>query len=102
MQHEINNVPAYKFNQARKRASGGSPAPTVSTPKQNAAFVAVGNAKLRRMTVRECARVQSFPDWYDFQGGQAEGYKQVGNAVPPLYAKRLALAIFEYDQRKKV
>lgn len=100
MQHEINDVPAYKFNQARKRADGGRPAPTVSTPKQNAPFV--GQSALRRMTVRECARVQSFPDWYDFQGGQAEGYKQVGNAVPPLYAKRLALAILEYDNRKKV
>jgi DNA (cytosine-5)-methyltransferase 1 len=54
------------------------------------------------MTVRECARVQSFPDWYEFQGTQADGYRQVGNAVPPLYAKRLALALIEYDRRTKI
>ena len=57
---------------------------------------------LRRMTVRECARVQSFPDWYEFQGTQADGYRQVGNAVPPLYAKRLALALAEYDERTPI
>jgi DNA (cytosine-5)-methyltransferase 1 len=57
-------------------------------------------AGLRRMTVRECARVQSFPDWYEFRGSQADGFRQVGNAVPPLYARQLALALLEYDQRK--
>lgn len=56
--------------------------------------------RLRRMTVRECARVQSFPDWYEFPASQAAGYKLVGNAVPPLYAKRLAEAILEYDARE--
>ena len=57
-------------------------------------------AGLRRMMVRECARVQSFPDWYEFRGSQADGFRQVGNAVPPLYARQLALALLEYDQRK--
>ncbi len=57
-------------------------------------------AGLRRMTVRECARVQSFPDWYEFRGSQADGFRQVGNAVPPLYARALALALIEYDGRK--
>jgi DNA (cytosine-5)-methyltransferase 1 len=55
---------------------------------------------LRRMTVRECARVQSFPDWFEFMGSMSDGYRQVGNAVPPLYAKRLAEAILEHDARR--
>ena len=46
------------------------------------------------------SRVQSFPDWYCFQGSQADGFRQVGNAVPPLYARQLALALLEYDERK--
>lgn len=50
----------------------------------------------RRLSIRECARIQSFPDHFRFiYGNVKDGYKMVGNAVPPRLAKILALSIME-------
>jgi len=47
----------------------------------------------RSITVREAARLQTFPDDYIFLGSMAEQYKMIGNAVPPEFAKILAMAL---------
>ena len=57
----------------------------------------------RIMTVRECARIQSFPDWYEFKSKYTTGgdqrkkevprYSQVGNAIPPLFAHQAGLVL---------
>ena len=47
----------------------------------------------RRITVREAARLQSFPDWFEFSGTETNQYNQIGNAVAPNFAYHLALNI---------
>ncbi len=49
----------------------------------------------RTITVREAARLQTFPDDYEFIGAMTDQYKMIGNAVPPELARRLALAVHQ-------
>ena len=54
----------------------------------------------RTITVREAARLQTFPDDYYFNCSQTDAFKMIGNAVPPLFAKKSCLCHLSFDSRK--
>lgn len=54
------------------------------------------DGRRRRLSVREAARLQSFPDWFEFHGGEQSQFNQIGNAVPPMFAHALAHAVAQY------
>ena len=79
------------FNVAWTRFPDHAPSPTIDTGHRHHFHYSAN----RVPTVRECARLQSFPDRFQFIGNKTEQFRQVGNAVPPLLAQTLAKKILE-------
>ena len=70
-----------------KRLLSDQPSLTITSASPNE-FVHPSQNRL--LTLRECARIQSFPDWYEFQGSWTSIASQIGNAIPPLFMNLLA------------
>jgi DNA (cytosine-5)-methyltransferase 1 len=59
------------------------------------------DGRRRRLLLRESARLQSFPDWFEFVGSETGCFNQVGNAVAPLFAFHLAGMVRNYLQSSR-
>lgn len=59
-------------------------------------YMYIHPTELRTLSVREAARIQSFPDDFEFIGNQQDTYVQVGNAVPVLMAKAIGESVLDY------
>lgn len=82
----------YKYHEALTRYNSKKPSLTINTGHRSHFHY-----KYNRIpTVRESARLQSFPDDFIFYGNKSQQYKQVGNAVPPMLGQVVAKKLLEY------
>lgn len=82
----------YKYHEALTRYHSDKPSLTINTGHRSHFHY-----KYNRIpTVRESARLQSFPDDFIFYGNKSQQYKQVGNAVPPMLGQVVAKKLLEY------
>ena len=86
-------APLYSTFKQRIRLSWDLPSPTQVSGGIRAQFQFGHPSQYRGLTIRERARIQSFPDSIKVLGGLVQGRIQTGNAVPPLLAEAIALAM---------
>lgn len=82
-----------KYTEAWRRLEPDKPAPTI---KENHGAPFIHYNKDRVGTPRECAKIQTFPERFEFQGSKSSKLKQIGNAVPPSLAREVAESIQEF------
>ena len=104
-----NDIPNHKYSKYKLRFNGHlghrfidpeKPAPTVTGRGDERGGVVVLHhpSNERRMSARELAAVQSFPDDYVFEGNNSSVYRQIANAVPPLLGKAIGTMLMQNEE----
>lgn len=81
------------FDDKYKRLDGNDLSRTITAHIAKDGYWYIHPKQNRTLTVREAARLQTFPDWYRFAGPPSAAFRQIGNAVPPRLGERLGRAI---------
>lgn len=94
------HVPPYRndaFHDKWRKLIADQPSWTLTAhlSKDTYSHIHYDSRQARTISVREAARLQSFPDGVEFEGNHGDQYRQIGNAVPPLLARAIAEGLFE-------
>jgi len=84
------------FKDRYTRQSRWQPCSTIVAHLSKDGLMFIHPTQNRSLTPREAARIQSFPDWFVFPAARTHAFRLIGNAVPPLVAEAVGLAIKEY------
>ncbi len=90
---ELRRYRADTFNDKYKRHGKDELARSITAHIAKDGYWYIHPVEERTLTVREAARLQTFPDWYRFAGNRTHAFRQIGNAVPPLLAEHIGRSI---------
>ena len=109
-EHKIKNHVYTKYKQkfngyiSNRRIDPDKPSPTITARGDGKGGAMIHNhpSAARRLSCRELALIQGFPMNFEFTGSMTSIYRQIGNAVPPIFAEKIARVIMDAVKKEKV